>query len=82
MGRVIGADVLIQGTAELLEMMGPASVVPHGEEGAVEDGEIEWGHRYAQGTAIYGGTTDIHRNIVAERILGLPRARLGQPGAG
>jgi alkylation response protein AidB-like acyl-CoA dehydrogenase len=75
MGRVIGADILIRGAAELLEMMGPTSLLLQGEDGAVEDGEIEWGHRFAQGTAIYGGTTDIHRNIVAERILGLPRPR-------
>jgi len=75
MGRVIGADVLIRDAAELFEMVGPESVLMFGVDGAVENGEIEWGHRYAQGTAIYGGTTDIHRNIVAERILGLPRPK-------
>jgi alkylation response protein AidB-like acyl-CoA dehydrogenase len=32
-------------------------------------------YRHAQGTTIYGGTSEVHRSMVAERGLGLPRTR-------
>ncbi|SNT36765.1 acyl-CoA dehydrogenase family protein [Rhodococcoides kyotonense] len=74
MGRVISSELLISRSAELLDLVGPVALLPRGAEGAVEDGELEWSHRFAQGTAIYGGTTDIARNIVAQHNLRLPRA--------
>ncbi|MGV9862284.1 acyl-CoA dehydrogenase family protein [Rhodococcus koreensis] len=73
MGRVLGSDLLIKKSAELLDLIGPAALLPEGVEGAIEDGIFEWGHRFAQGTAIYGGTTDIARNIIAQHVLKLPR---------
>ncbi|HEY3669672.1 MAG TPA: acyl-CoA dehydrogenase family protein [Acidimicrobiia bacterium] len=74
-GRVVASDLLIRGTDELLAMIGAAGVVTAGEDGAVADGVLEWAHRFAQGTSIYGGTTDIQRNLIAEHVLGLPRHR-------
>lgn len=73
MGRVLGSEALIERSAQLLDIVGPAGLLPRGAEGAVEDGILEWGHRFAQGTAIYGGTTDVARNIVAQHTLKLPR---------
>jgi alkylation response protein AidB-like acyl-CoA dehydrogenase len=37
----------------------------------------EWAHRWlrSQANSIEGGTTDVLRNIIAERVLGLPRLR-------
>ena len=74
MGRILSADLFIRDAADLIDLVGPVGLLPHGEPGAVGDGWIEYCHRFAQGTAIYGGTTDIHRNIIAERMLGLPRS--------
>lgn len=68
MGRVNGSELLIRDSALLVDLVGPSALLPDGEHGL-----LEWGHRFAQGTAIYGGTTDIMRNIVAQRVLGLPR---------
>jgi 3-oxocholest-4-en-26-oyl-CoA dehydrogenase alpha subunit len=73
MGKVLAADVLIRHAADFLELVGHAGLVPEGEPGAVQTGIFEWTHRYAQGTAIYGGTTEILRNVVATRVVGLPR---------
>jgi alkylation response protein AidB-like acyl-CoA dehydrogenase len=74
MGRIISADTLVRDASDLLELVGPSGLLPHGADGALEDGIFEYGFRFAPGTTIYGGSTDIHRNIVAERILGLPRS--------
>ena len=43
---------------------------------ALETG-TPWGYELlrARGNTIEGGTTEILKNIVAERVLGLPRAR-------
>ncbi|OZC76318.1 hypothetical protein CH304_17390 [Rhodococcus sp. 15-649-1-2] len=73
MGRVLASEKLIQRAAELLDLVGVDGVLPKGTTGAVEDGILEWGNRFAQGTAIYGGTTDIARNVIAQHTLGLPR---------
>ena len=32
-------------------------------------------YRHSQGTTIYGGTSEIHRSMIAERALNLPRTR-------
>ena len=49
-------------------------MLAHGADGVVEDGLPEFTFRFAPGTTIYGGTTEIHRNVVAEQNLGLPRS--------
>ena len=58
-GRVIASDLLIRDTAELIALAGPVGLLTAGEEGAAAGGVLEWAHRFAQGTSIYGGTTDI-----------------------
>jgi 3-oxocholest-4-en-26-oyl-CoA dehydrogenase alpha subunit len=73
--RVIASDVLIRDAAELVDLCGPAALLPASEPGSAADGLVEWAHRFAQGTSIYGGTTDIQRNLIAEQFLGLPRHR-------
>ncbi len=44
---------------------------------AQEDGSDYWIHRYlrARGHSIEGGTDEIQKSIIAERLLGLPRSR-------
>jgi 3-oxocholest-4-en-26-oyl-CoA dehydrogenase alpha subunit len=73
MGRVKGSDVVVRAAADLIDLVGPAALLPHGADGAVGGGDIELAHRYAQGTATYGGTVEVFRTIIAQQILGLPR---------
>jgi alkylation response protein AidB-like acyl-CoA dehydrogenase len=42
---------------------------------AVEDGRWQYGWMWAQAETIYAGSSEILRNIIAERVLGLPRGR-------
>lgn len=73
LGRIYASEACIRGCAELLDLVGPASLVERGEPGAVADGALEQAHRFAQGTAIYGGTVEIFKNMAAQHLLGLPR---------
>lgn len=74
MGRIVSSENLIRTANDLLNLVGPAGLVAYQGERAVGGGWLEYCHRFAQGTATYGGTTEIHRNIIAERMLGLPRS--------
>jgi 3-oxocholest-4-en-26-oyl-CoA dehydrogenase alpha subunit len=79
LGRVAGSDVIVRCAAELMDLTGSDALVPHGADGTVGDGTIEEAHRFAQGTATYGGTVEVFRQMIAQHVLGLPRLAL--PGS-
>jgi alkylation response protein AidB-like acyl-CoA dehydrogenase len=56
-----------------MEILGPYSQLAQGSEWAVADGM--WQHTFLRSRAnsIEGGTTEIQRNIIGERVLGLPK---------
>ncbi len=54
-----------------LALIGPEAELV--DEGAVDEGRWVSDYLFALGGPIYAGTNQIQRNIVAERILGLPR---------
>jgi alkylation response protein AidB-like acyl-CoA dehydrogenase len=57
-----------------LEIEGPYAMVSGGEH-AVEDGYWQRQQLRSRGNTIEGGTSEILRNIIAERVLGLPKSR-------
>jgi alkylation response protein AidB-like acyl-CoA dehydrogenase len=58
-----------------LELEGPYGQLLKGSPHALDDGA--WPHLmlYSRGRTIAAGSSEIQRNIIAERVLGLPRAR-------
>jgi alkylation response protein AidB-like acyl-CoA dehydrogenase len=72
--RVYAANTCIRECAELVTLVGPGAVVSRDEPTAIENGAMEFAHRFAQGTSIYGGTVEVFKNIIAQHVLGLPRA--------
>jgi alkylation response protein AidB-like acyl-CoA dehydrogenase len=57
----------LAGSAGLLDGRGPGGI--DGEDGR----SWSWGFLYAQALTIGGGTSVVQRNIIAERVLGLPK---------
>jgi len=56
---------------DLLDLTAPLSLSKR--EGAAAF--INQCYRHAHGTTIYGGTSEVHRSMIAEKGLGLPRTR-------
>ena len=57
------------------EMAGAEGLLAFGVDDAAADGWIDYDARHAPVTTIYGGTTELNRNNVAERHHGHPRDR-------
>jgi alkylation response protein AidB-like acyl-CoA dehydrogenase len=57
-----------------LDLMGPEGALRSGEEGAPLGGRFERSYRYTVVDTIGGGTSEIQKNIIAGRGLGLPRS--------
>ena len=55
------------------EILGPASQVAPGSPWAPDEGQWEFYALLAQASGIRAGTTEILRNILGERVLGLPK---------
>ena len=55
------------------EIIGPYSQIAQGSGWAVDDGQWEFYELLARGSGIRAGTTEILKNILGERVLGLPK---------
>ena len=66
-------DKRIQETA--VAVQGPYGALAPDSPFAIEDGRWQLGWMWAQAETIYAGSSEIQRNIIAERVLGLPRGR-------
>jgi alkylation response protein AidB-like acyl-CoA dehydrogenase len=63
-----------QKVAELgLELQGAYAALGEGSEWTVDDGRWQYRALRSRGNTIQGGTSEIMRNILAERVLGLPK---------
>lgn len=78
LGRVAAADVMTAASAKLIDLIGPRALLPKGAPGAIERGDIEYAHRFAQGNATYMGTVEVFRQMIAQHVLGLPRPHMGR----
>jgi alkylation response protein AidB-like acyl-CoA dehydrogenase len=56
-----------------LEILGPAGLVAGGDPSAVEGGAWGAAWLWSRASTLYAGTSEIQRNIIAQRVLGLPR---------
>ena len=74
MHKLFYAERFQTAVAELTDMLGPEGVLAHGADDAPVDGWVEHQYRHAPVTTIYGGTSEVMRNIIAQRGLGLPRS--------
>jgi len=75
MTKVFASEAYQKAVRWCQQMAGPAGLLQFHEPTAAADGWIEYDSRHSPVTTIYGGTSEINRNNIAERHLGLPKAR-------
>lgn len=75
MSKLFATDTAQADANDLLDLFAPDSLLRAGSDGALAEGEPEFGYRVAAATRIYAGTSEIMRSIIAQLALGLPRSR-------
>ncbi|KUI04712.1 acyl-CoA dehydrogenase family protein [Mycobacterium sp. IS-3022] len=70
-GRVALAQTMRDISPDLMDILGTASSLPLGADGAADDGAAEYVYRFAPLVGIYGGTLEVFRNMIAQYVLGL-----------
>ncbi|KUH69607.1 acyl-CoA dehydrogenase [Mycolicibacterium novocastrense] len=78
-GRVANAQTMRDVAPDLMDLLGAASGLPTGAEGAAGDGGVEYAFRLAGPAGIYGGTLEVFRNMIAQHALGLGRPNYSPP---
>ncbi len=71
MAKMFSSEKFLTDARDLMDLTAPLSLSKR--KGAAE--AINMFYRHAQGATIYGGTSEVHRSMIAERNLGLPRTR-------
>ncbi|OBG67451.1 acyl-CoA dehydrogenase family protein [Mycobacterium sp. E3339] len=78
-GRVAIAQTMRDVSPELMDILGTASTLPFGTDGAADDGSAEYAYRFAPLVGIYGGTLEVFRNMIAQYMLGLGKPAYAPP---
>jgi alkylation response protein AidB-like acyl-CoA dehydrogenase len=74
MAKLFVTETLKDLTYEALDLVGPAALVERRHPAAVAAGRLEHMFRHAQITTIYGGSSEMQRNIIAGLGLRLPKS--------
>jgi len=72
MTKMFSSEKFQSDSRDLLELTAPYSLSYRKGTAAAA---LNLAYRHAHGTTIYGGTSEVHRSMIAERALGLPRTR-------
>ena len=73
MTKLFSSEAMERNAEALCEAVGPDALRSYFEPTAPRGGWIEHALRFSLGTTIYAGTSEVQRNIIAQRGLGLPR---------
>jgi alkylation response protein AidB-like acyl-CoA dehydrogenase len=73
MAKLYSSEMLERAAEAISELIGPDALRSYFEPTAPQGGRIEHILRFSLGTTIYAGTSEVQRNIIAQRGLGLPR---------
>lgn len=71
MSKLFSTEQYHRDALDLMELCAPHSLLASDEAA----GLVELGYRQSIGMTIYGGTSEIHRSLIAEQGLGMPRSR-------
>jgi 3-oxocholest-4-en-26-oyl-CoA dehydrogenase alpha subunit len=71
--KLFATEALARASESLLDVLGPDGLRQDAD--APAGGRIEHAFRLAPVTTVWGGTSEIQKNLIAERGLGLPRRR-------
>jgi alkylation response protein AidB-like acyl-CoA dehydrogenase len=74
MSKLFSSESLERRAEEVIEVMGPDGLRSYFDPTAPVDGLLENLLFFSLGTTIYAGTSEVHRNMIAQRGLGLPRS--------
>jgi 3-oxocholest-4-en-26-oyl-CoA dehydrogenase alpha subunit len=78
-GRVAIAQTMRDISPDLMDLLGAASALPFGTDGAADDGSAEYVYRFAPLVGIYGGTLEVFRNMIGQYTLGLGKPSYAPP---
>jgi alkylation response protein AidB-like acyl-CoA dehydrogenase len=73
MNKVFWSEMDVRMHETALALIGEALELDEGSPSAVDGGHWMKGFQFALAGPIYAGTNEIQRNIISERVLGLPR---------
>ena len=58
-----------------LALEGPHAALERGDPHAIDGGRWQYEYLWSRAASIYAGTSEVQRNIIAQRVLGLPRGQ-------
>ncbi len=71
MAKMFTTDRYLEDASDLMDLTAPLSLSKR--KGAAE--AVNLAYRFAHATTIWAGTSEVHRSMIAERALGMPRSR-------
>jgi alkylation response protein AidB-like acyl-CoA dehydrogenase len=75
MAKLFASEAITRQAGDFVDLLGPDGIRSQGEPTAPAKGAADYAFRFALGTTTYGGTSEVQRNVIAQRGLGLPRPR-------
>jgi len=74
-GKLVGSEIGQELNEVALSVLGLKSSLYVGDENAIDDGKWALGYMNTYTGTISGGSSEIQRNILGERVLGLPKTK-------